>query len=304
MPATRRHANPPDVPIAPAGGVAGRLWILAAAVLWSSSGLFAKAPIFEDWPAGERGPLLAFWRALFAGLLLAPLVRRPQWRWRMVPMTVSFTGMNATYLMAMTLTTAANAIWLQSTAPLWVFLLAWLLGQGGADRRDLVPLVAGMLGVGTILYFELARDAHLGIACGLVAGACYAGVVLSMRSLRAEDSTWLVVLNHLVAAGLLLPYVAYLGRWPSGTQLAVLAAFGLVQMGLPYVCFARGLRALTSQEAALVALCEPVLVPIWVLLAWGERPAPWTLAGGALIVGGLAWRYSQSTRGWRARNDG
>ncbi|HEV3137158.1 MAG TPA: hypothetical protein VGZ26_04625, partial [Pirellulales bacterium] len=56
----------------------GRLWIVLAAVMWSSSGLFAKAPIFDTWPAETRGVLLAFWRALFAGLLLLPLVRRPR----------------------------------------------------------------------------------------------------------------------------------------------------------------------------------------------------------------------------------
>src|SRR5262245_497211 len=107
--------------------LAGRLCVVAAAVLWSSSGLFAKAPIFDDWPIESRGVLLAFWRATFAGLLLIPAVRRPKWDRKLIPLCIAFTAMNVTYLSAMTETTAANAIWLQSTAPWWVFLVGVLV---------------------------------------------------------------------------------------------------------------------------------------------------------------------------------
>src|SRR5690606_4218883 len=132
----------------------GRLLILAAALLWSSSGLFVKAPLFDNWPSESRGLLLAFWRALFAGVLLAPAVRKPRFTWRLVPMALCFALMNGTYLSAMTLTTAANAIWLQSTAPLWIFLAGLLWGADVFKRRDLVPLSCGLLGVALILSFE------------------------------------------------------------------------------------------------------------------------------------------------------
>ena len=107
--------------------LAGRLSIVAAAILWSSSGLFAKWPIFDVWPAETRGIQLAFWRAFFAALVLLPTVRRPRWRLGLVPLAIAFTLMNVTYLTAMSRTTAANAIWLQSTCPWWVFLFSVLL---------------------------------------------------------------------------------------------------------------------------------------------------------------------------------
>ena len=110
---------------------AGRWWIVLAALMWSSSGLFAKSPVFEAWPADERGILLAFWRALFAGLLLVPFVRGARWDVRLVPLSLTFATMNVSYLSAMTLTTAANAIWLQSTAPWWVCLIGF--AQGGTS---------------------------------------------------------------------------------------------------------------------------------------------------------------------------
>jgi drug/metabolite transporter (DMT)-like permease len=265
--------------------------VLAAAVLWSSSGLFVKSPIFADWSEGVRGPLLAFWRATFAALVLLPMIRRPRWRRELVPLTFCFTAMNVLYLTAMTLTTAANAIWLQMTAPWWVFVFGVLLFREPVVRRDLVPLCFGVLGVATILALEIPGETRGGILLGLGSGVAYAGVVLFMRRLSAEDSAWLVALNHAVAAGILLPWMLHSGLWPSRWQLLVLAGFGTFQMAVPYVFLIRGLRAISSQETVAIGLLEPVLLPLWVVIAWGEMPAWWTLVGASLILTGLLLRY-------------
>ena len=282
----------------------GRLLILLAAVLWSTSGLFAKAETFTDLPPDVRGPILAFWRALFAGLLLAPLVRRPRFRVALVPMTLCFAVMNVVFLSAMTYTTAANTIWLQHTAPLWVLLIGVTLLGERLVRQHMLLLGFGAAGVATILVCEFfwGRQAAVvpgrsgvGVALALASGLTYAGVVTFLRVLRSEDSAWLVVLNLLVTAAVILPYVIYLaaskGIHLSWMQIAVLAGFGLFQMGLPYVIFARGLRSVGSQEASGIVLTEPVLTPIWVLVAWGEHPSWWTYIGAALILTGLAIRY-------------
>jgi drug/metabolite transporter (DMT)-like permease len=271
--------------------LAGRLWVAVAAVMWSSSGLFAKATTFEVWPLESRGVILAFWRAAFAGILLLPAVRRPRWDARLVPLCVAFIVMNVTYLSAMTLSTAANAIWLQSTAPWWVLLVAVVALGEPFPKRERAPLLVGGLGLAIILWFEVQGQARVGVLCGLVSGFAYAGVVLSLRALRGLDTVWIVALAHLVTAAAIFPYVAWLGIWPTAGQLPVLAGFGLLQMALPYVFFARGLRAITSQEATVIGLLEPILLPVWVYLAWGEVPAPWTIVGGGLILAGLVLRY-------------
>jgi drug/metabolite transporter (DMT)-like permease len=269
----------------------GRLCVVAAAVLWSSSGLCAKAPIFDDWPLESRGVLLAFWRASFAGVLLIPAVRRPKWDRKLIPLCVAFTAMNATYLSAMTETTAANAIWLQSTAPWWVFLMGVLVLREPFARSERFPLVIGGVGLAIILWFQRQGSDRDGVILGLLSGFSYSGVVMSLRSLRQHDAVWIVVVCHLAAAAALAPFVAGIGVWPSGSQLLVLACFGLFQMALPYVLFARGLRTITSQEATGIGLLEPILLPLWVFLAWGEEPAISTLVGGGLILAGLAMRY-------------
>ncbi len=279
--------------------VVARLAIVVAAILWSTSGLFVKAPLFDDWPTSDRGTLLAFWRALFAGLLLLPAVRRPRFSKWLVPMALCFTGMNVTYVRSMTLTTAANTIWLQSTAPLWVFVLGLLWKREARDRRDLVPLLFGLAGVATILSFELrapqGRSVE-GVICGLLAGVFYAAVIVSIRNLRDQNGAWLVTVNLLSAAAILAPYALASDYSVDARQLGVLACFGVFQMGLPYVLFARGLREVPSQEASGIALLEPLLLPVWVFLAWGERPAWWTIAGGALILIGLILRYARGVR--------
>ncbi|MCA9270864.1 MAG: EamA family transporter, partial [Planctomycetales bacterium] len=271
-----------------------RLTILLAAVMWSTSALFAKANFFHAWPIDgflpQRGLLLVFWRAVFATLVLAPLVRRPRWTWKLIPAGLIFLAMNVTYLSAMVRTSAANAIWLQNTAPLWVFLVGTTLLGDPVDRRDWLQLACIAAGLGVIFAFELRGGQPTGVLWGVAAGATYAGVVLSLRWLRTEDSAWLVAFNHGFTALALAPYVASTGVWPAGWQWPLLVAFGMLQMGLPYLLFARGLRWLAAHEAAGIVLLEPLLVPLWALV-WNDRPAWWTLAGGGLIFIGLVSRY-------------
>ena len=91
----------------------GQLYVLVAALMWSSGGFFAKAPAFDAWDVNTRGILLAFWRALFAGLILLPFIRQRRWSWMLIPMVTSFTLMNVTFLSSMSLSEASVAIWLQ-----------------------------------------------------------------------------------------------------------------------------------------------------------------------------------------------
>lgn len=289
----------------------GRLLILVAAVMWSTSGFFAKSPLFAQWPQTVdgwpvRGPLLAFWRAVFATLVLLPFVRRPRWTPKLIPMTLNFAAMNFTFLNAMTLTTEANAIWLQHTAPFWVFLVSAFIFREAVDPRDWWLLLFIGLGVAMILAFEIRGQASAGVVYGVFGGLTYGGVVLSLRYLRNEDGAWLVALNHLVTALIFAPYVVRCDIWPDGKQFLYLAAFGMFQMGLPYLIFARGLRYITGHEASGIVLLEPILVPVWVYVAWSgtagyELPRWWTMVGASLILVGLLLRYFRQGKPSAAR---
>jgi drug/metabolite transporter (DMT)-like permease len=264
-----------------------RWLVLVAAVLWSTSGFFVKSPYLSGW----SGPRLAFWRAAFACLILWPLVRRPALTWKLLPMTAFFAAMNYTYLTAMVQGTAANANWLQCTAPVWVLLVGVFAFGERATWRDGWMVTCAMIGVGLIVYFESRGVGDTAVAWGLASSFCYAAVVLSLRQLRGFDPVWLAALNHLVTAVAFVPFAVVESPWPSGMQWVFLAGLGVLQMAVPYVLFARSLQRIAGYEATGIGLVEPLLLPTWAYLAWGDRPASWTLAGGAFILGGLAIRY-------------
>ena len=290
----------------------GRLLVFAAAVLWSTSGLFAKAPIFSSWPESSRGLLLAFWRAAFASLALIFLVRRPRWQWTMLPMTVVFALMNLTYLTSLVLVEASVAIWLQNTAPLWVFVASIFLLRETWTWRDGIMMLLVAAGLTVILAFQLRTAASTwGVLLGAAAGVTFGGVVLFLRLHREQDSAWLIFLNHAVTTLLLAPFVLSLGVFPSGAQWIYLPMFGVIQMGIPYWLFARGVRKIAGHEASGLALLEPLLVPVWVFLVWRsapdyQPPLLSSLLGGGLILGGLILRYvpwKSATARVRSTND-
>jgi drug/metabolite transporter, DME family len=267
-----------------------RMLVLLASLMWSTSGFFVKSPYLEGW----AGPVLAFWRAAFACLVLWPLVRQPRWTWWLVPMTLMFAAMNYTYLTAMVTGTAANAIWLQCTAPVWVLLAGVLVFGETAIGRDWLMVSFATLGVGTIIYFESRGVALAAVGWGLASSFFYAGVVLSLRQLRGYDPVWLAAMNHLVTAVVLIPLVIGTDV-PTKMQWSFLAGLGIVQMALPYVLFAYSLKRIAGHEATGIGLIEPLLVPAWAYLAWSDRPAWWTFLGGAFILFGLAIRYVRAS---------
>jgi drug/metabolite transporter, DME family len=281
-------AAPPPPPVATTSSWSSRLLVLAASMMWSTSGFFVKAPHFHGWP----GPTLAFWRAVFASLILWPLVRRPRWSWKLVPMIMLFIGLNYSYLTALATGTAANAIWLQSLSPVWVLLVGVFVFHEPAVWRDWLLVALAALGVAIILYFESRGESLAAVAWALAASVFFAGVVLSLRQLRDLDPAWLAALNLSSTAIALAPFALSSGHFPSGVQWLLLAGLGMFQMGLPYVLFARGLKGITGHEASGILLVEPLLMPLWAWLAWGDQPAWWTLVGGALILAGLVVRYA------------
>ena len=271
---------------------------MLAAILWSTSGFFVKAPWFDAWPEDIRGVMLAFWRSGFAVLVLVPMIRRPTWRWPMLPMLVCFPLMVWSFMSAMVHGSAANAIWLQYLAPGWVLLGGVLWLRETVTAADVRMILCCMGGVLLILAMEMWSGSALwATIMGIVSGVSFAGVVLAMRRLRDVDPAWLITLNHASTALLMFPWV-----WGAPnvdvplTSYVALGLFGIFQMSIPYVLFARGLRTTPGPEASVLSLIEPVLVPIWVYVAWRHHPsyeAPqwWTLAGGGLILLGLLSRY-------------
>jgi drug/metabolite transporter (DMT)-like permease len=277
--------------------------------LWSLSGAFVKI-LTRDTGLGLEVPAvkpmtMAFYRVMFAALVLLPTLRRSDVSLRpmMVPMVLSFAVMNALFVNAMSLGSAANAILLQYTAPLWMYLASvWWLGEP-ADRRSSAAIAVGVVGILVIVVGGRGSGELTVSAIGLGSGVAYAGVVLCLRVLRSASSRWLAFLNHAVSALALLPWVLFEPP-PRAAQLVILFLFGAVQMGLPYWLMARGLRSVSPQEAGTITLLEPILNPVWAYLVASEAPTATTFVGGALILAGLVWRYWPFRGRGHARDSG
>jgi drug/metabolite transporter (DMT)-like permease len=241
----------------------------------------------------EIQPLqIAFGRVLFAGMVLLPTVRRRDVSFRpmMVAMAVSFAIMNGTFIWAMSVGTAANAIVLQYTAPMWMYMasVCWL-GEA-ADRRNLAALALGLVGIGVIFAGGWQGGQLEVVIIALISGLGFAAVMIFLRVLRDASSRWLTVVNHVFGGLALLPLIATLPL-PSPAQIAFLFVYGAVQMGIPYWLVARGLRSVSPQEAGTITLLEPILNPLWAFLVVAEVPSKFELVGGGFILGALAWRY-------------
>ncbi len=205
-------------------------------------------------------------------------------------MVAFFAVMDLTFIAAMALGTAANAIILQYTAPTWMYLLSvWLLGET-ANRRNLAAVAIGLVGVLVIVAGGWNRGELNVVFLGLTSGLTYAAVLICLRVLRGASSRWLTVLNLATSGGVLLPFVLQ-ETWPSGGQLVVMVFYGGAQMGIPYWLVTHGLRAVSPQEAGTLLLLEPLLNPIWAYLLSGEEPPGYVLMGGLFILGALTYRY-------------
>jgi drug/metabolite transporter (DMT)-like permease len=208
----------------------------------------------------------------------------------MLPMAGCFAVMNLTFVIAMAAGTAANAIFLQYTAPMWMFLacVCWL-GEP-YDRRSLASLGIGLVGI-VVIVVGGWRESQLDIVgLGLGSGLAYAGVVIFLRLLKDASSRWLITLNLLFSGLVLLPWVWQL-PWPTPGQLALLFVYGAGQMSVPYWLMARGIRSVSPQEAGIITLIEPALNPVWAYLISREEPSWYTVAGGGFILAALVWRY-------------
>ena len=168
----------------------GRVYLLAAALLWSLSGIVIKSPVIQAIPLEDRCLVLACYRALFAAVGLLPFVawRRVRLRPRLVPSVLSFAVMNVLFVNAFTRTTAGAASCLQYTSTAWVFLFGWLVLKEKIHRGNIVALASAGCGIAWILFSE-QNDQHAdGNLFALGSGVAYAGVILSLRWLRDEDA--------------------------------------------------------------------------------------------------------------------
>jgi drug/metabolite transporter (DMT)-like permease len=265
--------------------------LVAAALLWSTGGVLVK---WVAWPplaiAGSRGLIagafltLVSWRAL-----------RFTWSAVQLGAALCYAATTVSFVLATKLTTAANAILLQYTAPVWVVILGTVFLGEHATRLDWMTIAACFVGMALFLFDGLRLSGLDGIVIALAGGVAFAGMIVLLRRQKDGSPIESVILGNLLAFLIGLPAISTASPLAT-TGACALLVMGVVQLGLPYLIYARAIRHVTALEGVLIPVLEPILNPVWVMLVIGERPSPLALAGGSIVVCAVAGRAALSIR--------
>jgi drug/metabolite transporter (DMT)-like permease len=271
------------------------LQLAAAALCWSVGGLLIKS-VAATWPGIAVGGA----RGLIAALFLLATNRELKFTFSRAQVlgAVAYAAVTTTFCVANTLTTAANAILLQYTAPIWVALLgAWLLGEHPtrADWTTIAVVLGGM----TLFFADSLELRHIaGNLIAVVSGLSFAAMTILLRKQKDTSASESIILGNILAFLVGLPWIIRAPALSTNGWLA-LVVLGVVQLGVSYWLYARAIKHVTALEAVLIPVIEPILNPLWVLLALREKPTPLALAGGVVVLGAVTWRALASVRAGR-----
>jgi len=271
-----------------------RLELAGAAILFSTGGAAVKAVDFTGWQ-------ITCLRSGIAAVAIWLMTRqaRAAWSGRHLVVGVAYAVTLTLFVLANRLTTAANAIYLQSTAPLYLAILAPLLLREPTRRQDLAFMAA--VGVGLALFFVgvdrpvgSAPDPLQGNLLAAASGLTWALTVCGLRWMGSSgagrgSAAVAVVAGNVIASLGALPFALPLGSH-GPADWAIVGYLGVFQIALAYVLVTKALETIPALEASLILLIEPVLNPVWAWVFQGERPGSWALVGGGVILGATAVR--------------
>ena len=258
------------------------LYVLAAALLWSTGGLFIK------WTT-LAGLELSFWRSLFAIFTVALFTRREGFGMNRITAVASclYAVLLILFVLATKTTTAANAIFLQYTAPVYLLILEPIVYKEKFRSRDLTTVAVCLGGMALFFVGQLRPQDIAGNMMALASGLCFAIYFLLLRHPRAREVNRAssVIYGNTLAVIMTAPWGLATLASVTGHDLAGVAYLGIVQLGISYTLFTTGMaRGVRSLDAGIICYVEPVLNPVWVFLLLGERPSKWALLGGLIII--------------------
>ncbi len=270
------------------------LFLIAAAAVWSTSGLILKSIPSVHWLA------IAGIRSGFAALLFLPGFVRPRPpASKLIPAILIYAILVTTLMGSMQLGTAAQGIWLQYIAPAVVALWAWAIQRQRVRPYEALAVVLTVIAVVLIVTGGDGRAHSQSVFLGIVSGVGFGLFVILLKSMGTPDPSAVYLWTNLGTAAIAIPSALALGislPMPS-RELLLLAIMGMGQLGLGYYLFQRGLAGARALEASLIVLLEPILNPIWVYLFLRELPPTRVIVGCGLIAFALVAMALSPKRG-------
>jgi drug/metabolite transporter (DMT)-like permease len=264
--------------------LAGAIAMLLTALLWSAGGLAIK---MADWnPFAIAGA-----RSLLASLMILVWLRRPEFTFSMPQIAAAVANALTMlfFVIANKTTTAANAILLQYTAPVFTaFIGAWLLKEKTRPEHW-VSIVFIMAGMAIMFADKIGGGGATGDAIALLSAVTFSLYLVFIRMQKNASPLESILLSHWIVAGVCL-FASFFQPLPqlSAKSAAAILVLGILQIGIPSFLIVYALKRISALSANLIAVAEPVLNPLWVFLFLGERPGLNTLVGGAIIIASVA----------------
>lgn len=275
----------------------GILFLAIAALLWSSGGFLIK---WVSW-----NPLaIAGTRSLIAAGLMFLYRRKFDFNWSPAQIggAIAYTATVIAFVSANKLTTAANAILIQYTAPVFVALFAtWFLGEK-TSRLDWIMIGITLGGMTLFFLDNLSVGNFWGNMVALLSGITFAGVVILSRKQKDGSPLESFFLGNILTGMVGLPFMLQSAPNPSGWIGLIL--LGVFQLGISYIVYAEAMKRVTALEGILIPVFEPILNPVWVFLLLHEVPGKWALIGGVIVLLSVTLRCILTTIKPRAGIDG
>lgn len=260
--------------------------------MWSSGGLFIKVLNLDAFQ-------ISFYRSGIAALtiLVICLIRRTNLRFEFdlisILCSITYAFILVLFVIATKMTTAANAIFLQFTAPIYLLLLEPVFLKTKFDKRNLFALVICMMGMVLFFFGKLDLSNIQGNLFAIGSGVCFALFSLFLKwkkQLHRNDNTIIYIIagNFLVCL-FCLPVVYDKLLIPSD-QVAILMFMGIFQIGISYIIFNEGIKYISATESMIIAMLEAILNPIWVFIGVGEIPSVYSITGSVIILLAIIWR--------------
>jgi len=260
------------------------LMLIIAALLWSLGGLFIKLV--------DLSPIIiAGIRSFGAAVVFIFYIKKPKWYWGkyFIGGILFYSSMVILYVVSIRLTTAANAIFLQFTAPLWVVIFGYFILKETVSKFDILAMLFIFLGMGLFFIDDLTFYGFWGNIMALVSGICFALVTVLIR--KEKDYAFEIVLfGNLITALICFPFILEGFGDSSKLDLLIIFSLGVFQLGIPYLLYTKALKYVKAIDAILTGMIEPVLNPIWVFLFIGEVIGEWAFIGGLMVLIGSLGR--------------
>jgi drug/metabolite transporter, DME family len=262
----------------------GLLAVVITAILWSTGGVFIKL-------ISLNALQLSFFRCAIAALVFVIVLKKRAFQSNKLTFinALFYSVVLITFVMATKTTTAANAIFLQSTAPIYVFIFEPIINKTSYRKLDIIIILVCMLGM--VLFFtgEIAPGHLEGNIIALISGLAFAAFFLGMKKNEPQYQLSSIFYGNVFVSIICFPFLFSIESFPF-SDMWMITYLGVFQIGLAYAVFTYGLKRVYAIEASLISLVEPVLNPVWVYIGYGEVPSVMAIIGGIIIITAISIR--------------